>query len=399
MDLSSVYTAAASPSTVLALFFWLEGWRFALPALFVLPCVVIAGAMIFGAGRIRRLLVVAALVGAILLPSGISILLNKTMSHHDGAFNANLSYTVYGLVTGGKGWEQYERDNPHALNGLAEAERSHVILQASWQHFRERPIDLAKGLVKAQLLGPVQTFAQVARLAFLGAAGDPRRIIPSAAIIVVSLCFAGVLWGPRLLTRNAPAINRNLRLFGIMFIIGYLLSIPFFYQDGGLRVHAAVLPIVSYMLVRGLLPLGRMEENVLKDRYADRLVAGTTVFGFILLGLVGWVCLVHPKSDRFDVIPLPEAGLRARHGIVFRFSPGWPQCDLRIFERGTVDRRPHWFSGPISDDNYRSAAIWEISGQGHLYFGFDAGARQWKIFTHRRTREFAERRDDSAGRA
>src|SRR5258708_11419185 len=80
-------------------------------ALFILPCVVIAGGVIFGNSRVKRLMAIASVTSAVLLPMVMSIFLNRTMSHGDGAFNSNLSYTIYGLVSGGKGWEQYQRDN------------------------------------------------------------------------------------------------------------------------------------------------------------------------------------------------------------------------------------------------------------------------------------------------
>ena len=358
-------------------FFLAMGLAIRPSALIVLPCVVIAGSAIFDTSRIKRLAVVASLTTAVLLPSGISILLNNTMSHGDGALNSNLSYVVYGLVTGGRGWEQYQKDNPRKLDGLSEAERSHIILEASWQHFKEHPVDLGRGLVEGQVLGPLQTFAQMARLGFLGAAGDPLRIIPPAAIIVISLGFAGVLWCQFVSRRHVVSMNGDFRLFWILIFVGYLISIPFFYKDGGLRLHAAILPVISYMFVWLLLPPSTASENTLSNSNADRLLAGTTVFGFVLLALLGWISLIHPKSHQFDLLPVNKSF--EENKIMFRFKPGWPQCDLRNFGRVLGDNRPRWFSGAIPDDDYRSAGIREISGRGNLYFGFDASERVWKI--------------------
>jgi hypothetical protein len=321
--------------------------------------------------------VVASLTTVVLLPSGISILLNNTMSHRDGALNSNLAYVVYGLVTGGTGWEQYQKDNPRKLSGLPEAERSHIILEASWQHFKEHPVDLIRGLVEGQALGPIQTFAQMARVAFLGAAGDPLRIIPPTAIIVISLGFAGVLWCQWVSKRRVVSMTSDFRRFWIWVLIGYLISIPFFYKDGGLRLHAALLPVISYMFVWLLRPPAAAGENTLSNSKADRLLAGTTVFSFVLLGLLAWISLIHPKSHRFDLLPVDKSF--EENKIMFRFKPGWPQCDLRNFARVLGDNRPRWFSGAIPDDDYRSAGIREISGQGNLYFGFDADERVWKI--------------------
>jgi len=359
-------------------FFLAVGLAIRPSALFVLPCVVVAGCMIFGAGRRLRFVVVLALLSsAVLLPSGISILLNRAMGHGEGGFNGNLSYTIYGLVAGGKGWGQYEKDHPRTLDGLGEAEQSHVILKASEEHFKEHPIDLARALVKGQVLGPLQTVAQFSRLAFLGAAGDPLRIIPGAAIIVLSLGFAGVLWCCWASRRREVPSSRDFGLFCISILLGYLISIPFFYEDGGLRLHAAVLPIIAYMLVWVMVPSGPENKNVLANGNVKQLLVGTNVFACTILGLLGWISLVHPKSDKFDMIP--KSSIWGPNKIMFLFRPGWPQCDLSTFEHELGDNRPRWFSGAIPDDDFRSAGVKEIAGRGNLYFGFDPGARVWKI--------------------
>jgi hypothetical protein len=346
-------------------------------ALFVLPCVAVAGSVIFGTGALKRLTLVACLVSVMLIPTGVSFLLNRTMSHHDGGVNANLSYVVYGLVTGGSGWEQYGKDNPQALKDLPEREQSHVILEASRQHFLEHPFDLVRGLVKGQMLGPLQTFAQVVRLAFFGAAGDPLRIIPTAAIVTISIWFAGVLWCQWASKTYAFSSNGKFRLFGIWFLIGYLISIPFYYKDGGLRLHAAVLPVLAYFLVCVLLPSRTAGESSLSKGNAGRLAAATTATAFVLLGALGWISLTHPQGRKFEKILAPASVEESE--ILFVFRPGWPQCDLGKFKRAPGDKRVRWFSGAITDDSYRSPGIREILGQGHLYFGFDASARDWKI--------------------
>jgi len=357
-------------------FFLAMGFAIRPSALLVLPCVLVAGAMIFGTSRTRRLAVVVCLTIVILLPSAISGLLDRTMSRGEGGFNANLSYVVYGLVAGGMGWEQYQRDNPGKLDGVPEAARSHVILEASWRHFEERPGDLVRGLVKGQVFGPSQTFAQIVRLAFLGAVGDPLKIIPAAAIALISFLFAAVLWCQRASRANDALGEGKFRLFWGVILLGYLVSIPFFYKDGGLRIHAAMLPIVSYGLVWLLLPASATNCTSLSNGVATRLFAGANVFGFVLLGLLGFICL-HPRSGSFEPLPVEHGAVDGK--MLFRFQPGWPQCDLGKFERPDPGERPHWFSGAIPDDDYRSEGIREIAGQGKLYFGFDAGAGDWKI--------------------
>jgi uncharacterized membrane protein len=346
-------------------------------AMFVLPCIVVAGCMIFATRPIKRLMVAAILLGVMLVPIGSSVLLNKTLSRGDGGFNSNLSYSIYGLVSGGKGWEQYEKDHPKTLDGLPEGERAHIILQASWRHVKEHPADLVRGLAESQVVGPLQTFAQIARLAWLGAAGDPLRIIPASVIVAVCLLFAGVLvcqWAGKKQPLN---VRGNVRLFFAWYLAGYLVSIPFFFRDGGLRLHAAILPVVSYLLVWILLPAWAAGDDSLTRGRADRLLWGASTYGFALIGLVAWIVLAQPRSAQFGLLAAPPS---APDGTIeFRFQSGWPSCDLRKFAHSPADPKPRWFSGLIPDDGYRSAGLREIAGRGHLYFGFDEGARIWKI--------------------
>jgi hypothetical protein len=345
-------------------------------AMFVLPCVIVAGSMIFAAGFYQRLLVAGCLLAVIMVPVGTSLVLNKTLSHGDGGFNSNLSYSIYGLVSGGKGWEQYEKDNPRTLDGLPEAERAHIVLQASWSHVKQHPADLVRGLIKSQAVGPLQTFAQISRLAWLGAAGDPLRIIPAGVIAAICLLFAAVL-SCRLAAKSRPlSIHGDARLFFVWYLAGYVLSIPFFFKDGGLRLHAAILPVVSYLLVWIMLPAESADHSVSSGR-ADRLLWGASAAGFCLIALVGWIILGHPRGPHFDPFAAPRTAADGR--MMFRFDSGWPACDLSKFPPSSGDGKPHWFSGPIPDDDYRSAGLREIAGRGHLYFGFDAGARIWRI--------------------
>jgi hypothetical protein len=345
-------------------------------ALFVLPCVVVAGAMIFGvASRIKRLAAIVVLTSVILIPSGISLLLNRTLSHHEGAFNANLSYTVYGLVTGGRNWEQYQRDYPRTLEGLPEGEQSRVILQAARQHFARHPLDLARGLIRGLILGPLQTFFQIARLAFLGATADPLRIFPIHVTMVIAVVFGALLWCQLISRRRVASVNGDARLFCIWFLIGYVTSIAFFYKDGGLRIHAAILPFVAYALVWVVLPPGAATENDLSDHNADRLLTGSLVLGFTSLALLGWICLVHPMNHSFERIP--GSASSGEDMMVLWFKPGWPQCDLRKFE-ATGDDKPRWFSGVFPDGTYQTEDFRGIAGRGNLYLGFDAGTRGWR---------------------
>lgn len=365
------------PFYCLGAFFLAIGLAIRPSALFVLPCVVIAGAVIFGGSRLRILGVAIVLSGVVSLPTGIAIAMNKTMGHGDGTLNDNLSYTIYGLVAGGKGWEQYHKENPHALDGLPAGERSRIVLQAARQHFADQPLDLARGILKGQIFGPLQSFAQLARLAFLGAAGDPLRLVAPAEITAVSVFFACILavqWARR---RRTVAPNRSWRVFFLWLLLGYLLSIPFYYRDGGLRVHAAVFPAIAYLLVWLLLPPGNAPPDSGADVRGERISASTLGFGLVLLMSLGWLILIHPKSSTFDRLPSAE-GISDRT-LLFLFNPGWPQADLSNFPPGGGDGRLRWFSGAMPDDEYRSAGIREISGHGYLYFGFDEATQIWKI--------------------
>ena len=203
------------------------------------------------------------------------------------------------------------------------------------------------------------------------------RLVAPAEITAVSVFFACILavqWARR---RRTVAPNRSWRVFFLWLLLGYLLSIPFYYRDGGLRVHAAVFPAIAYLLVWLLLPPGNAPPDSGADVRGERISASTLGFGLVLLMSLGWLILIHPKSSTFDRLPSAE-GISDRT-LLFLFNPGWPQADLSNFPPGGGDGRLRWFSGAMPDDEYRSAGIREISGHGYLYFGFDEATQIWKI--------------------
>jgi hypothetical protein len=254
------------------------------------------------------------------------------------------------------------------------AEQSRIILEAARQHFTHHPLDLIRGLLKGQVLGPLKTFNWIARLAFMGAAGDSLRIFSPAVGSVIPIVFAGFLWCQLRSRRRVASVNSDARWFFIWFLIGYVVSIPFIYEDGGLRVHAPIFPFVAYMLVWLLLPPSAASERDLSGPNANRLLAGSLALGVILLGLLGWISVAHPMIH--DRIPLVAGS--GENTTLLWFEPGWPHCDLRKFERSAGDDRPRRFSGVYPDGEYGSGEIRQIAGRGGLYLGYDAGARDWK---------------------
>src|SRR5262249_5612110 len=134
-------------------------------AFFVLPALVLALPRAFrgdrrwvrfGAGGVAGVAIAAALT------EGVGRLLSDPTG--GPTIFSNVSYSLYGLVVGGKGWTQVQRDYPNATEGAE-------IYSLAWQAFRANPMGIVRGSVRMwreyfRLRGPFHAFAFVT---------DPKR--------------------------------------------------------------------------------------------------------------------------------------------------------------------------------------------------------------------------------
>ena len=179
----------------------------------------------------------AAIAGAWLLNAAI-----VRMYGTGGALLSNFSYVIYGLSQGGKNWLQARIDFPE-LNG-DEAYLASVIYRKSLETILNNPLLLVTGLAKSFLQSAIHFPGHFFRLlADVSDGSAPSKLIHAvvAGILLAPPAVYGLF---RLASRKHATLDR-FHLFMIFQMAGFVVSLPFFYYDGGIRLTAATFPFLA----------------------------------------------------------------------------------------------------------------------------------------------------------
>jgi hypothetical protein len=196
---------------------------------------------------------------------------------------ANFSSTVYGLASGGRGWQQVERDHPE-LARLNDAEAARQTYRLAWEQIREHPEKLAQGMTRAWTSflsledGSVFSFTSGADLTVYDAPRAENRAAYFATRATLSLLS---VFGLAAAWRKRSELTSGLLL---CLSAGVLLSVPFLPPgDAGiLRVYAATLPVIAAVPAAGLGWLFSLPGRERKDREGFEPAAPLTGLSVLL---------------------------------------------------------------------------------------------------------------------
>lgn len=326
---------------------------------FVLPALLIWGVWGFRAeGRVSVKFLVAGSAG-VALGFLTNLFLVRVLGSPDGMAFSNFSYTLYGLVVGGKGWAQSLHDHPE-LASLSEAETAVTLYRLTWAAFLASPFNLVVGMVRywSEYFHPLSglfgfVFANAVPGGPWGERGTALILIVDRGLSLATrlglyvACGAGFVgcWQRR---REPPYTMVGVATLGIF------VSIPFVpLSDGGHRVYAATMPILITLAVIGIgyivarLPLRwrsffEMEEQG-KVPFAPALFVFSGILILLVFGgglVVRWashaptfaagscpngVEAVHVRLSQGSAIVLVENGdSHLRHAITTDdFRSGW----------------------------------------------------------------------------
>ena len=275
---------------------------------FVLPALLIAGAIIFRGNR--RLSVKFLLIGTATTTLGflINFLLGRQISNPGTGVFSNFSQILYGIVVGGKGWQQVGRDFPTARVGSE-------IYQLALNHFLQHPLDLMIGLAKSFISylppGNVHLFSFI------------QHEYQIFAYPIYIACYLALIVG---LYRSITNLRQPVASFLLAGIVGYFSSIPFAPpSDGGVRVYAATTGLIFILVAIQFSTRSHrslMSEN---ERHNPKLPHPALLFSLALLfcsvtvpilllsqghksAPTVWSC--PPPAEPFSFLYHPSAALR-----------------------------------------------------------------------------------------
>lgn len=181
---------------------------------------------------------------------------------------SNFSYTLYGLVNGGKTWlYAYQEPSIAALlEGKTEAQQAHILYMQSWEAFKHNPINICIGMTK-YLGGFFYWF--IKQLSF-------GTGVIKALTTFISICFWGFI-GYKIYTQRLSF--KKAYLFLTIIFLGIAASSCITWKDGGIRTFATAIPFIGALLGFGF---AKMPLSYIKQFMADNICAMCFVCFIIL---------------------------------------------------------------------------------------------------------------------
>lgn len=181
------------------------------------------------------------LLGAILVGFSLSTVPSMVAGKSLGTTHSNFSYSLYGLVVGGKGWKQVTIDHPEIFSaGLSAKEQTDRVYAAALDSLKSKPHLLVVGYTKGVLV----YFDDLFRYA-----KEFKPLHVPLRFICLLLPWALGLW-------YAIRNYRNPRFAMLLWLqAGVVASSPFIAIDGYNRVFASTTGLDAVFVALGLLVL------------------------------------------------------------------------------------------------------------------------------------------------
>lgn len=180
------------------------------------------------------------------IAAGLGFAFNSLIYHFLAGSNsapmANFSYTIYGLVVGGKGWKQYIVDHPDVLT-LVDPYQSQAIYRYAWEAFLANPFATMQGAFR--YWGDFLSFEWYGAFGYIEGASKLESLIGRGVMALLSV--GGFVYIIKEFRK--PVIS--MLLAGM---IGIFLSVPFVPPlDAEIRTYAAAMPWFVSLGMLGLI--------------------------------------------------------------------------------------------------------------------------------------------------
>jgi hypothetical protein len=207
--------------------------------------------------------------------------LSKLFGSPAGGYQANFSYTLYGLVTGGTRWNFVLLD-PRVAHLLSdnEVERAHIIYEHCWLRFKENPFLLILGLIKS-----AGGFVRFLMIGLWRESWDTINYIYSLTHFIV---ISTISWR---FYRNRHLYMRDFIFIAFVFT-GIFLSSAFIWADAGYRVFCTVPAFYGLFFALGIFPksyLAKQSQNI-----NNQLYCLGSIFLFLCITIVSVISFLKP---------------------------------------------------------------------------------------------------------
>lgn len=311
-------------------------------AMFVLPALILVSGYLFrNKGQIYNL--GQAAIAAICTGAGFFINQVILWLYGDGTGTAlsNFSYVIYGIAAGGKGWTQIYSDYPQQMASLgSEAAISGFIYQKSFENILSNPIAFLQTLLNLLIFDFQLLLYQITQYLFLfdNSGSIFQMIISNSFLFVPHILFLILLIISFLGAVRFFVLcqNSEIKLFLLVCLSGCILSLPFFYLDGGLRLTAATFPFIVMGIViifLGLLPracFSKIQKNSVQSksfRFLQFILPATMSAIIIISAVFGPMIFPHLATALTNPPKFSQTNSSCtanQESIVMRIDSGMP---------------------------------------------------------------------------
>jgi hypothetical protein len=268
-----------------------------------------------------------------------------------GLFMSNFSYVIYGLSQGGRGWLQATKD--FQLSG-DEAQIAAILYRKTFESILSNPLLMVVGLSRTLSLSLLYFPPGLLRL--IGEAidgGTPFSLIPSA--LVTALLVPPLLYGTWRLWTQRPFVLDPIHWFFLFQLIGFIVSLPFFYLDGGIRLTAATFPFTAAAIAL-ILAACKSVSVLLKTvptrsaSYPAAAIAVIIVVGSLVAPQISWMRSSEPGTEPITceqgdqqvrvLVGAGTAHVNILDGDIKSVLPNIRRADFRVAESSEI--REFW---------------------------------------------------------
>lgn len=268
--------------------------------------------------------------------------------------HANFAPTIFGLISGGKGWH-YAYDIYPEIASRSEAEFAKYLYTESFNIFKNNPFMLLQGLARSYL-GFIKGTIGFFQWWLLSSNKLMLKIIIRFCGSITLLFGIYRWWQINNLYRKSQCneqLKNKLKLINIS-IIGILISTGIIWTDGGLRVFAVTIPILAVAcgLAFGYYPkLSILTNQKLKLLNNNLNLEAKTaiIFSYILLalGLIGPAVIKFISSEP-KIIPNFSCNPTETKMIVKNISQA-PTINLPLYAKRLEN---HLLKNPIENQDF-----------------------------------------------
>lgn len=282
---------------------------------FILPALVLWCGFAFRGKRLFSITAFGISALAVALGFALNMLVFKLVADPGGMVFSNFSYTLYGVVAGGKGWMQILIDHPE-LAQLDDVSRSAHTYALVFDAFKAHPFNIVIGAFKNWFDYLMPRGAG----AFGFIRGNEALSWANYAFRIILSVLAG--WGLVSARKQRKQEPFTLMLWAAA---GIFLSVPFVPPNDSnqMRVYAAT---VTFLIAFSMIGLKSLLELVFKQKKQNLQMEESRpepalIFGIVLaLVTIGGVLLVKANS-RPQELPLAKCPVGETQ-IMVRFTPG-----------------------------------------------------------------------------